>query len=517
MNEHHHIPRAFRPPRRKRRGWLVLLVVILALYAWFGRFAYLRITLRPTPRPDYWQAQLQALDPPGPGAITWTQAYKILAKPPQLAPPPASQPSFGPDASAALPSPRVVRQVVLPRPSVGPDASAALLPPGTGFLAASPNPPEMRSVLEGPWDPTRSAIKAADQLFQSAAFNSSRESMRKALQAGWWDDTVGMLPGTIPSSLRSYREWTTCLMAHARWAREHDHDSQAATDDWLMTLRLARQVRRSHCLLPELTATAIDGLVAREMGLAAREGCVPAETATLARQIDAIRGGAAELSKMVDAARIGERCQLEYCFVREGGDWVDVSSFANMARIGRWGGAAGSASRLWNVASPLFHDYETACRNVEQYWAVAATRNNMRAWFAEREKEPTDSFEGVLDGEVFRLYARNSTAMLRCYAGATHVEASMTMLGLAAYHRKHARYPDSLTQLVPDFLPRLPVDYADRGVLRYRREGNDYILYSVGPDGADDGGKSTNTSYPEDIYSNVDLVYSRVVREKETP
>jgi len=374
----------------------------------------------------------------------------------------------------------------------------------------------MSSVLEGPWDPTRPVIRAADQLFQSAAFKTSRESMREALQAGWWDDTVSMLPGTSPSSLRSYREWATCLMAHARWAREHNQDSQAATDDWLMTLRLARQVRRSHCLLPGLTAAAIDGLVAREMGLVAREGCVLADTATLARQIDAIRGDVVGLPKMVDAARIWERCQLEYCFVRDGGNWVDVSSLANMARIGQWGRTAGSASRLWNVASPLFHDYETACRNVERYWAVAATRNNMRAWFAERDQEAQDSLAGVLDGEVFRPYARNSTAMLRCYAGATYVEASTTMLGLAAYRGKHARYPDSLTQLVSEFLPRLPVDYGDGGVLRYRREGNGYVLYSVGPDGVDDGGKSINTGNPEAIDGNVDLVYSRVVREKET-
>jgi len=51
---------------RRRRD---LLMAFLALAAWFVHFAYLRITLRPTPRPEYWAAQIAALDPPPPGAI----------------------------------------------------------------------------------------------------------------------------------------------------------------------------------------------------------------------------------------------------------------------------------------------------------------------------------------------------------------------------------------------------------------------------------------------------------------
>ena len=51
------------------------LTVVLALGGWFGRFAYLRIALRPTPRPEYWEAQLAALDPPGiPRSSGWVPA-----------------------------------------------------------------------------------------------------------------------------------------------------------------------------------------------------------------------------------------------------------------------------------------------------------------------------------------------------------------------------------------------------------------------------------------------------------
>ena len=49
-------------PRGVRwRRWAVVGVVALVLCGWFARFAYLRITLRPTPRPEYWEAELAAL------------------------------------------------------------------------------------------------------------------------------------------------------------------------------------------------------------------------------------------------------------------------------------------------------------------------------------------------------------------------------------------------------------------------------------------------------------------------
>jgi RNA polymerase sigma factor (sigma-70 family) len=62
-------------------------------------------------------------------------------------------------------------------------------------------------------------------------------------------------------------------------------------------------------------------------------------------------------------------------------------------------------------------------------------------------------------------------------------------LALQAYHAETGRYPGSLSNLVPRYLPSLPADpFAARGTLQYHLTGNVYALYSVGPDGIDDGG-----------------------------
>jgi hypothetical protein len=70
------------------------------------------------------------------------------------------------------------------------------------------------------------------------------------------------------------------------------------------------------------------------------------------------------------------------------------------------------------------------------------------------------------------------------------------MLALELHRAEHGGYPDALEQLVPAFLDELPPDPYSDGPLRYRRIdpagdelGRAYLLYSVGLDGQDNGGK----------------------------
>ncbi|MBW3624833.1 MAG: hypothetical protein KY468_15630 [Armatimonadetes bacterium] len=64
-----------------------------------------------------------------------------------------------------------------------------------------------------------------------------------------------------------------------------------------------------------------------------------------------------------------------------------------------------------------------------------------------------------------------------------------TALALRAYRLERGEYPESLSALVPAYLTRVPNDpFAPKTPLRYRRTDGSYLLYSVGPDGKDDGG-----------------------------
>ena len=86
------------------------------------------------------------------------------------------------------------------------------------------------------------------------------------------------------------------------------------------------------------------------------------------------------------------------------------------------------------------------------------------------------------------------------------------MLALHAYRMEKGAYPKTLDALTPAYLARLPDDvFAQTGTYRYKRKKDKYLLYSLGPDGRDDGGTpiddprragSTNASARYVVQSN---------------
>jgi len=67
----------------------------------------------------------------------------------------------------------------------------------------------------------------------------------------------------------------------------------------------------------------------------------------------------------------------------------------------------------------------------------------------------------------------------------------ITAVAFERYRAKHGSYPQTLAQLAPEFLKTVPVDFMDGQPLRYRlMEDGHFILYSVGQDFVDNGGKT---------------------------
>ncbi|HEX9998358.1 MAG TPA: hypothetical protein VGB45_14565, partial [Abditibacterium sp.] len=64
-------------------------------------------------------------------------------------------------------------------------------------------------------------------------------------------------------------------------------------------------------------------------------------------------------------------------------------------------------------------------------------------------------------------------------------------LALRAYRLENGTYPEKISQLAPKYLKKVPVDPFGKGeIWRYKRNGDTFLAWSVGPDGKDDGGKS---------------------------
>jgi len=82
----------------------------------------------------------------------------------------------------------------------------------------------------------------------------------------------------------------------------------------------------------------------------------------------------------------------------------------------------------------------------------------------------------------------------------------MTELAIRAYRLKYQKLPDSIQAVVPEFLPAIPQDPFSGGPILYRRVGESFAVYSVGPDGDDDGGRVVTRSSSDGDYT-CDLMF----------
>ena len=73
--------------------------------------------------------------------------------------------------------------------------------------------------------------------------------------------------------------------------------------------------------------------------------------------------------------------------------------------------------------------------------------------------------------------------------GTMQFDLTRLAFALAAYRADRGTYPAKLADLVPKYVAEVPKDIFSASELHYRQEGGGYLLYSVGLNGKDDGGK----------------------------
>ena len=94
----------------------------------------------------------------------------------------------------------------------------------------------------------------------------------------------------------------------------------------------------------------------------------------------------------------------------------------------------------------------------------------------------------------------------------------ITTFALRAFYAEHSKFPDTLSQLASAYLRAVPSDpFAANAPLQYHRVGSKYVLYSIGPDGKDDGGNPAVHVFKD---PQNDLWYAQhpwIIREKTVP
>lgn len=460
-------------PRWRRR---VMLLLLLLAAVGLTRFVYLRITLQPTPRPAYWEAQIAALDPPAPGAVSVDHAMNLITGPP---------------------------------------------------LDDFPEFTDRRQLIAlqlGSWNVFRTDVRMANRLFATPAFKEWRDEVLQVLKAGWQEPPV--LRQQIAAQSRSYYDLHYWLSAHARSCLTAPDRQHEAVEDWLGAVRLARQVGRGSVAFPIWIERVILNGAGREIICVANEKRLRLDTAALAVSVEAILGPVRSPEQLCAGVRMAAINELEHMFVREGGDWMDVSAMVKYRydSLTIWNGLTTPAPpRWWNLASPLFHDLPTALDRVEASVARVKTCRNLvecaglRAEWAATSEHRLTLLDGFSAGEAdWFPDSPDFIEMIAAYYQArSMLDAGITVLAITAYRQEHGENPETLDALIPTFLPRVPIDCSDGQPMRYKRKDDgSYVLYGLGSDGTDNNAvySSNWIARSEQDFPGIDLVYSALRR-----
>jgi hypothetical protein len=88
---------------------------------------------------------------------------------------------------------------------------------------------------------------------------------------------------------------------------------------------------------------------------------------------------------------------------------------------------------------------------------------------------------------LFPAFTQIRQSKVRVRLNTDSVSAALAVI---RYQRQHGRWPDSLDDLVANYLERVPIDPYDGQPLRYRLQDEGFVIYSVGVNGVDDGGQA---------------------------
>ena len=108
-----------------------------------------------------------------------------------------------------------------------------------------------------------------------------------------------------------------------------------------------------------------------------------------------------------------------------------------------------------------------------------------------KEKEIDLEIKGTKTSNpmVAMMIPATSKVSEACRRKSAYVATMRGLMAVERYRMKHKKWPAKLADAVPEFLNAVPTDPFDGKPIRMVRVAGGVIVYSVGYDGVDDGGK----------------------------
>jgi hypothetical protein len=306
------------------------------------------------------------------------------------------------------------------------------------------------------------------------------------------------------SGVQGSREVSRSLPARAMWHLGEGR-SEEAWQDLLAVHRIARLVAQGHTLVEQLVAIAIDGVACNGTQTLLHHGNLTTE------QLQQIRRDLAALppfAGMAPALDQGERLVVvdllvhfaatrdmswsqmsEELEIDPGGaqvfQLISVDWNLVLRNMNRWYDRLAAAARL-----PDRPQREVALDRIQADLQTLMAESRAPASLvasAVSRRQRSEVVAAIMLGLFMPAVHATINAQDRAN---TALQLTQLAAALAEYRAVHGAYPDKLDDLVPGVLDKVPVDIHNALPFFYKRDGEGYLLYSAGDNGADDGGSN---------------------------
>jgi hypothetical protein len=331
---------------------------------------------------------------------------------------------------------------------------------------------------------------AADVLLALSGFNPALEELRQAsLRPMAWMplnyengfEDVGTLMPWLAQEKRCAQFLQLRTLAELQ-----DNQSAAALEDMKLFLRVTDAIRNQPFLISHLVRIAMQAIALQpiyeglaqhrwnDAQLADLEAALGAKDYLADFQL-AMRG---ELTCAISAIEIMRRTREMTSYSGEG----DASQMV-------------TNSLRWSPSAFFYQNELAFCQMYEQFVlplvdltnrtvSIAACRTAEAAY---KEQAKHWSFYKILARMTFPAYSKavNKFVLIQ-----SQVDLARVACALERFHLAQGNYPEILDALAPQFLAQLPHDLINGQPLHYRRtDDGKFVLYSIGWDEKDDGGK----------------------------
>ena len=327
---------------------------------------------------------------------------------------------------------------------------------------------------------------AKDVLLALSKFDSAIEELRQASQRPYAAIPLNYADGfntggTLLPYLAALKRCTQLLQLRAS-AELADGQSAKALEDVKLMLRLGNSLHSSPFLISELVRIAIVNLAMQQVW----EGL--AEHKWSDEQLAALE---TELGKMDFLADWESAMRGERAFA--------IASLENQRRTRKiisYADQRAVTNRLALMPGAFFYQSELEFARLYQDWVFPIVDTNSRtvslAALQRLEAHVRQEKKHYSPYKAEALMAVQAVGASARKFGITQAEVDLARVACALerYRLAHGEYPETLDALVPQFIEQLPDDVVNGQPLHYRlTDDGNFVLYSVGWNGTDDGGQ----------------------------